>query len=128
MPQASDELRAKWGGEMGVGDDKAIAFLESKGWKEVGNGMWRRPADRKISDDEWDAIDFLVNEWDHGLEPLLKVGDKVMKVSGYAYPGVVVSVFTTLADKTRVVVECTVPEVAGMLHIYNLEQLRKVDE
>lgn len=55
------------------------------------------------------------------------VGDKVQKVSGYTWPGVVVSVFKTLKGQTRIVVECTVPEVAGALHIYNPEQLAKVD-
>jgi hypothetical protein len=52
-----------------------------------------------------------------------KIGDSVQKASGYMWPGVVVSVFVTLAGKTRVVVECTVPEVAGALHIYSPEQL-----
>jgi len=53
-----------------------------------------------------------------------KVGDKVIKVSGYAWPGIVVSVFDTLKGERRVVVECTVPEVAGALHIYNESQLK----
>jgi hypothetical protein len=52
-----------------------------------------------------------------------KVGDRVQKATGYKWPGVVVSVFTTLGGKTRVVVECTVTEVAGALHIYSPEQL-----
>jgi hypothetical protein len=52
-----------------------------------------------------------------------KVGDRVQKTTGYKWPGVVVSVFTTLGGKTRVVVECTVAEVAGALHIYSPEQL-----
>ena len=52
-----------------------------------------------------------------------KVGDRVEKVSGYKWPGVVVSVFVTLAGERRVVVECTVPEIAGALHIYNEKQL-----
>jgi hypothetical protein len=55
---------------------------------------------------------------------LLAVGDKVEKVSGYKWPGVVVSVFDTLAGERRVVVECTVPEIAGALHIYNEKQLK----
>ena len=33
-------------------------------------------------------------------------------------------VFDTLAGQRRVVVECTTPEVAGALHIYNEGQLR----
>jgi hypothetical protein len=52
-----------------------------------------------------------------------KIGDKVEKVSGYRWPGVVVAVFDTLAGERRVVVECTVPEVGGALHIYNEKQL-----
>jgi hypothetical protein len=53
----------------------------------------------------------------------VKVGDKVRKVKGYEWPGIVVSVFQNLKGQDRYVVECTVPEVAGALHIYNREQL-----
>jgi hypothetical protein len=52
-----------------------------------------------------------------------KVGDQVQKATGYNWPGIVVSVFTTLSGKARVVVECTDPEMAGALHIYSPEQL-----
>jgi hypothetical protein len=58
-----------------------------------------------------------------GPSLMWKVGDRVQKATGYKWPGVVVSVFDTLGGKTRVVVECTVPEVAGALHIYSPEQL-----
>ena len=58
---------------------------------------------------------------------LLAVGDKVEKTSGYKWPGAVVSVFDTLAGERRVVVECTVAEIAGALHIYNEKQLKIVD-
>lgn len=54
------------------------------------------------------------------------VGERVRKLKGYAWPGVVVSVFKTISGATRVVVECTVPEVAGALHIYSPEQLERV--
>lgn len=58
----------------------------------------------------------------------MKPGDRVQKIKGYRWPGgVVVSVFQTLAGNTRVVVECTVPGVAGALHIYSPEQLEKCD-
>ncbi|MGJ4952993.1 hypothetical protein [Bradyrhizobium sp. SZCCHNPS1003] len=57
----------------------------------------------------------------------MKVGDKVEKIKGYKWPGVVVSTFSTLKGEPRLVVECTVPEVAGALHIYNPEQLRLID-
>jgi hypothetical protein len=51
------------------------------------------------------------------------VGDRVEKASGYKWPGIVVSKFQTLAGETRVVVECTAPEVAGALHIFAPDQL-----
>ena len=55
----------------------------------------------------------------------LAEGDQVHKVSGYKWPGTVVSIFNTLRGETRVVVECTVPEVAGALHIYSPQQIEK---
>ena len=56
------------------------------------------------------------------------VVDKVQKIKGYSWPGVVVACFKTLAGQPRYVVECTVPEVAGALHIYNGEQLEIICE
>lgn len=57
----------------------------------------------------------------------MKVGDRVVKVQGYKWPGIVVAVFCTLSGKQRLVVECTVPEVEGALHIYAPDQLRRVE-
>lgn len=54
-------------------------------------------------------------------------GDRVEKVSGYKWPGIVVAKFFTIAKQERYVVECTAPEVAGALHIYNRNQLRLVE-
>ena len=53
------------------------------------------------------------------------VGCKVEKVKGYRWPGEVVAVFQTTKAEWRYVVECTVPEVAGALHIYNGEQIAR---
>ena len=50
-------------------------------------------------------------------------GDEVIKVKGYAFPGVVVSTFNTLDGKARYVVESIVCE--GMLHIFNGDQLSR---
>jgi hypothetical protein len=61
------------------------------------------------------------------MEAQFKVGDKVEKTSGYKWPGVVVSVFDTLSGERRVVVECTVAEIAGALHIYNENQLKVME-
>ena len=54
----------------------------------------------------------------------MKVGDKVEKISGYRWPGVIVAVFETTQGNLRIVVECTVPEVYGALHIYAPEQVQ----
>ena len=47
----------------------------------------------------------------------------VVKVKGYKWPGIIVSVFTTTSGQERYVVECTVPGVEGALHIYSPEQI-----
>lgn len=57
----------------------------------------------------------------------MSVGDRVEKVSGYKFPGVIVSAFLTLAGELRFVVECTIPGCEGMLHIYAENNLRKVE-
>jgi hypothetical protein len=57
----------------------------------------------------------------------IKVGDKVDKMRGYSFPGIVVSIFQTAAGCVRVVVEADVQKgdpFFGMLHIYSLDQLR----
>jgi len=55
----------------------------------------------------------------------MRVGDKVQKRRGYRWPGEVRAVFTTIAGETRIVVECTVPQVRGALHIYAPKQLQR---
>lgn len=77
------------------------------------------------SEYEYSAYMYGIHEYDHfGF----RVGDKVRKVKGYSWPGVVVACFQTLSGQWRYVVECTVPEVAGALHIYNGEQLELASE
>ena len=51
-----------------------------------------------------------------------KVGDLVRKRAGYEYPGIIVSVFRTRAGAVRYV-EADHPGFAGMLHIFNGDQL-----
>lgn len=53
----------------------------------------------------------------------MQIGDRVRKTKGYQWPGIVVADFTNLAGQRRIVVECTSPDVAGALHIYNEYQL-----
>ncbi len=57
------------------------------------------------------------------LDDAFEIGDRVEKLAGYKYPGVVVSKFKTTAGKIRYVVECTSPDCEGMLHIFNAAQL-----
>lgn len=45
---------------------------------------------------------------------------------GYQWPGVIVADFLTLTGDRRLVVECTVPEVRGALHIYSPDQLEVI--
>ncbi len=54
---------------------------------------------------------------------VLEEGTAVKKVTGYPFPGVIVSVFRTTSNQLRYVVEATGPEYRGMLHIFNHEQL-----
>ena len=48
-----------------------------------------------------------------------RVGDIVCKPKGYRFDSIIVAVFKTLADETRVVAE----NADGLLHIFNEEQL-----
>ena len=55
----------------------------------------------------------------------VQVGDKVEKISGYLFPGVIVAKFRKLDNRQeRFVVECTESSVRGMLHIFRENQLR----
>ncbi|WP_167561363.1 hypothetical protein [Bradyrhizobium sp. AS23.2] len=56
----------------------------------------------------------------------MKIGDRVEKIEGYRWPGVVVAAFRTTKGDDRVMVECEEPAVAGALHIYAPDQLRVV--
>lgn len=56
----------------------------------------------------------------------LFLGDNVVKIKGYAFPGTIVADFCTLSGERRLVVECTADEVAGCLHIFSPDQVRKI--
>ena len=55
---------------------------------------------------------------------MIKRGDRVVKVSGYRWPGIVVVKFRTTKGELRFVVECTASACKGALHIYNEQQLK----
>ena len=53
-----------------------------------------------------------------------KIGDAVIKKTGYQFPGIVVSAFETFSHgHIRYVIESTSSDTAGMLHIFNESQL-----
>lgn len=58
----------------------------------------------------------------------MEEGTHVEKVSGYKFPGVIVSKFKTLAGEVRFVVECTIPGCEGMLHIYSEKNLKQKEQ
>ena len=59
------------------------------------------------------------------MEYKFKIGDKVDKLTGYKFPGTVVSVFETTAGKIRLVVEM---DNYGLLHIFNEDGLIKIND
>lgn len=64
MPQASDELRAKWGD-----DQTATKYLTDRGWKlsEKHKWHWVKPTpDHVVTPDEDSALDYMCYEWDFG--------------------------------------------------------------
>lgn len=72
MPQASDELRERWGGRQGVGDDKAMGHLLRMGFTIDRGGTIHPPVGYSHKDDPTDcegAINFLCDEWDYAYEP-----------------------------------------------------------
>jgi len=64
MPQASEELRRKWGGEQGVGEDKACDYLQAKGFVLTRQWEWCRAT--PPNEEEAEAMQFLFEEWDWG--------------------------------------------------------------
>lgn len=70
-----------------------------------------------------DSFDCTYRYYYFSPRELLSVGTRVEKRSGYKWPGVIVASFATTAGHVRYVVECTVPEVAGALHIYSPDQI-----
>lgn len=70
MPQASDELRLKWGGNLGVGEDKAEAHLITNHFVISPHGLIYPPTDFDWEADKtdcWGACLFLIEEWDYDL-------------------------------------------------------------
>lgn len=74
MPSASDEMRALWGGQDGVGEDKAESYLKAAGFTLTRGWLWEHPTKKtyeSLTEEEYGAMLFLVQEWDYGglVEP-----------------------------------------------------------
>lgn len=63
MPQASDELRARWG----IDPDRAFRTLSDSRF-EIDNGLIRPRYAVFPTEDEYSAIDFLCDEWDYAWD------------------------------------------------------------
>jgi hypothetical protein len=67
MPQATEALTKKWGGAQGIGEDKAMGYLQSRGFVLTKGWEWKKPRKNyQLTDDEVEAICFLIQEWDFG--------------------------------------------------------------
>lgn len=62
MPQASDELRAKWPG----GDSEACRYLEGRGYKLRSDWQWDVTDVTDELERDVSAIQYLIDEWDYG--------------------------------------------------------------
>jgi hypothetical protein len=66
------------------------------------------PAKRRVADIRYDV---------------LGIGTPVVKVTGYPFPGEVRAVFLTTKGELRYVIEASGEAYAGLLHIFNPEQI-----
>lgn len=71
MPTATDELREKMRKMFGdpLDDGPPYNFLKEKGFTEKAGVLFAPRPDYMVSQEEYDCIDFLCDEWDYGWEP-----------------------------------------------------------
>ena len=62
MPQASPELKAAYDG-----DNEAWNFLKDRGFTEE-RFLIHIPTEKKLTKEEYDAIEYLITEWDWDAE------------------------------------------------------------
>ncbi len=66
MPSTNDELRAKF-----TDYSDAWFILEKNGFKLDDNGVISKPhPEYKPTEEEWDSIQYMIEEWDFGLKGL----------------------------------------------------------
>jgi len=126
-------------------EEKVIQLIKSRAWAgkyKYGVGMDREDLTtfnwlQHLQEELLDAAIYVekLKEMQRAQAPAAKQpgqafaeGDRVRKVKGYKFPGVVVAAFTTLEGNWRYVVQCTAEDTAGILHIYNAGQLEAAGE
>ena len=66
MPQASDELRAKFPGD----DQEALAVIDANFWISRGGVIYPKQIGYQMTEREGEAIDYLCDEWDYAYSPI----------------------------------------------------------
>lgn len=67
MPQATQELRDKWDHDTYM-EKLAWDHLRKRGFTYTRGGIIQAPEDHTFIQDDWDAIDYMCQEWDYGWE------------------------------------------------------------
>ena len=68
MPSSTPERRARWWPEDDLnGTETATRFLLDRGYALLGSWCFRKPSpDHEVTEEEGDAIIYLIEEWDYG--------------------------------------------------------------
>jgi hypothetical protein len=70
VPQASDELRARWNDGDNVDDVRATDHLFHHGFKVSRGGVIYHPdPNYKPTETDNSAIDYMLDEWDYAYDP-----------------------------------------------------------
>jgi hypothetical protein len=71
MPTASDALRETMRQRFGdpIDDDGPYNYLKDRGFTEKAGIIKPPKAEYMLSNEEWDCIQFLCDEWDYGYLP-----------------------------------------------------------
>ncbi len=57
-----------------------------------------------------------------------QLNQKVQKIRGYKFPGIIIGIATKLNGKVLYLVECTAKDAEGMCHIFSEADLEAVEE
>lgn len=95
-------------------------MLKEKGFKNILDWCFSW-SDADEGCDFWSDLYYSVVHYNELMAASkFKIGDKIKKPKGYAFDGIIVSIFQTTKGENRIVAEL---ENNGMLHIFNENQL-----